>query len=253
MGRALPTTRCRHEDGSILIEVMAAAALLVVGVLAVLGVTDAARNTTSTAQRASAAAAVAQREIEAMRTLPFASLFDCGAPPAGTSATQWLGSAGGSVTLRVQEDYRRGDGQILRDVPSTGEPLWGGTCSATAGVQPGPTPFASGTVHGNVYRYVTAVGTQCSPTLSADLNQSLSLAGGANVVAGTTSLALNLTASVSTSLSARVASLCQLGATEAKRLTVAVAVNSQPGGAGPHQPLYFSALVTDPNTGLVSF
>jgi hypothetical protein len=255
MARALRTSPSDGERGSILIEAVVSAAILVCAGLGTLGVVDAARSTVNTAQRASVAGGVAQREMEALRAMPYAALFDCGTvATGGTGATRWVTSSSGALSLLVQQDYRRNDGVVLAGVANTGEPFSGGTsCSSTAGVTPSA-PFTAGSgITGTVSRYVTAVGTQCSPTLSVDLNNSLSLAAGVNVVAGTLSLATNLTASVSTNLSARVASLCQLGATEAKRLTVAVTVNSQPGGPGPHQPIYFSALVTDPNTGLVSF
>jgi hypothetical protein len=234
-----------------MIEVMVAAAILIVGLLATLGITDAASSTASTAQRTSAADAIAQREIEGMHALPYAALYDCSAPvPTATDARRWVTSA---PALLVQRDYRRGDGQLLGDVPSGGEPFWTGTCTATAGVEPGPSSFSAGPVQGQVDRFVTAEGVPCASTLSADLSLSLSGATGIDASAGTSGLAVGLITNLTGTLGARVSTLCQSGAQEAKRLTVAVAVNAPSGEAGPHQPIYLSSIVADPATGQVSF
>jgi hypothetical protein len=232
--------------------VIVAMAVLVAGVLGTLGILDAARSTAASAQRTSAADAVAQREIEAMRALPYAALYDCALPapsPDPKDPRHYVTAAG---ALLVQQDYRGTTGAVLTGVPPTGEPFWSGTCTATAGVDPGPSAFTSGGVRGRVYRFVTAEGVPCSSGLSAGLTSGESGATGVDVEAGTVGLAL--TTSLSTTLSGRVSLFCQPGATEGKRLTVAVALDGAPIGApGPHRPVYLSTLVADPAAGPLSF
>lgn len=234
-----------------MIEAIVAMAVLIVGVLATLGILDAARSTAATAQRTSAADAVAQREIEAMEALPYASLYGCSQPAPSTDPNDGRRWVSGS-NLLVQQDYRSTSGTVLGGVPPSGEPFWVGTCTAGAGVDPGPAPFTSGGVRGRIYRFVTAEGVPCSAGLSVNLSAAASAATGVDASVGT--VGVSLTASLSTSISQRVSLFCQAGATEGKRLTVAVAVDGgQRGGFGPHRPAYLSTLVADPATGSISF
>lgn len=246
-----PSPISRSEHGSVLIETFAALLVLIAGLFGMWGVLEGARNASGTVQRTSAAGAVAQREIEAMHALPYASLYDCSlpAPSADARDPRYYVSASGG--LLVQQDYRSASGTMLGGVPATGEPFWSGTCTSSAGVDPGPTSFTSGVVHGRIFRFVTAEGTPCSSGLSAGLSAGVSAATGIDVNAGTIGLAL--TTSLSTTVSRRVSLFCQPGATEAKRLTVAVALDQAQGGPGPHRPVYLSSLVADPATGSVSF
>jgi hypothetical protein len=254
MARALRTSPSEGERGSILIETVVSAAILVCAVLGTLGVVDAARSTVSTAQRASAAGGVAQREMEALRAMPYAALFDCGTiATGGTGATRWVAASSGALSLLVQQDYRRNNGVALAGVASTGEPFSGGTsCSSTAGVTPSAT-FTAGTgITGTVSRYVTDVRTPCASTLSGDLTSALTAPGiGVDASAGTSGLAATLTTPLTNTIGAHVSTLC--GAVEAKRLTVVATVDAHQGGPGPHQPIYLSSLVADPETGQVCF
>lgn len=250
---AQPSPTSRSESGAILIEVVIAIAVLIAGILGTLGILDAARSTAATSQRMSAADAVAQREIEAMRTQSFAGLYDCSAPvhaSAPTDPRYWVTSA---PRLLVQQDFRKANSQLLADVPAGGEPLFTGTCTSTVGVAPGPTPFTSGNVHGQIYRFVSGEGIPCVSTLTNDLNASLSSATGVDAASGTTGLVTTLLSSLTPTVDANIAGFCQLGNIEAKRLTVAVTVDSQPGGPGPHMPIYLSSLVSDPSAGVVNF
>ena len=226
-------------------------AVLVSGILGTLGILDAARSTASTAQRTSAAGAVAQREIEAMEALPYASLYGCSVPSSSTDPNdgrQWVSGS----NLLVQQDYRSTTGTVLTGVSRSGEPFWVGTCTATGGVDPGPSSFTSGNVHGRIYRFVTAEGAPCSSGLSAGVSAAVSAATGVDVNAGTVGLAL--TTSLSTSVNKRVSLFCQAGPTEGKRRTVAVSLDGAPAGApGPRRPVYLSSLVADPATGSISF
>jgi type II secretory pathway pseudopilin PulG len=235
----------------IMIEVVVSIAILIAGILGTLAILDAARGTAATAQRTSAADAVAQRALEAMRAMPYASLYDCSIPAASSDphdARRWVTSGG---TLLVQQDYRAGDGQLLTGVPAGGEPFWSGTCSASSGVDPGPIAFSSGAVRGTLYRYVTAEGTPCDSGLSADLGATLGLATGVDASAGT--VGLQLTTSLAATAGARVSVFCQAGTTESKRLTVAVSLGgAEMGGPGPHRPIYLSTLVTNADAGLLS-
>jgi Tfp pilus assembly protein PilV len=253
---APPSRTSPSEAGSILIEVMVAMAVLVAGVLGTLGILDAARTTASTAQRTSAADAFAQREIEAMRALSYSALYDCSAPANSASVSDPRHWVTGSGTLLVQQDFRGTSGQLLSGVPAAGEPLQLGTCSPSAGVNPGPSAFTSGNVSGQVYRFVTAEGVPCDSSLlgtSGSLSTIVTAPGvGVDTNVGTTGLASTLTASLgglSTTVSSRVSLTCSAGSTEAKRLTIAVAVgNAQTGGAGPHRPIYMSTLVPNPTS-----
>lgn len=234
-----------------MIEVLVAMAILIAGILGTLGILDAARSTAATAQRTSAAGAIAQRELEAMRALPYASLYGCSVPSSSSDPNdgrQWVSGS----NLLVQQDYRSTSGKVLAGVPAGGEPFWVGTCTATAGVDPGPASFTSGNVRGRIYHFVTAEGAPCSSNLSVGITSGVSGATGIDANAGTIGLAL--TTSLSTSISKRVSLFCQAGATEGKRLTVAVALDgASPGAPGPRRPVYISTLVADPATGSISF
>lgn len=234
-----------------MIEVVIAMAVLVAGILGTLGILDAARSTAATAQRTSAADAIAQRELETMRALPYASLYGCSVPSSSSDPNdgrQWVSGS----NLLVQEDYRRTSGQVLTGVPASGEPFWVGTCTTTAGVDPGPASFTSGNVRGRIYRFVTAEGAPCASNLAVNLSAGATTATGIDSAAGT--IGLSLTTGLSSTISQRVSLFCQSGSTEAKRLTVAVTLDgTQTGGAGPHRPIYISTLVADPAAGSISF
>src|SRR3712207_6301993 len=92
----------KAEDGVGLIEVMASAIVLVVGLLTMVGSLDSSRDLVTTAERKEAAAHVAEREIEAIRKLPY-RLVALDAAPLPSSAPndpRYYVSAGPPATYR---------------------------------------------------------------------------------------------------------------------------------------------------------
>jgi hypothetical protein len=133
------------------IEVVVAASLVIVGGLAVLGVVDAATRNNFRAQQTQVLNDRLQSEMEKVKQLPYGQIAltaaptssaDSANPNSRVSGTTFALSAGGAnpQALAYNGGASHDQGQTL---------VSGGT------VSPGPTPFQTGNVSGNVYRYVT--------------------------------------------------------------------------------------------------
>jgi Tfp pilus assembly major pilin PilA len=138
----------RRDEGLTVVEVMVAAMILVIGALAVLQVVDVAARNNYRGEEAQVVSNRLQQEIEKIKRLPYAQLALTGLPQDTieladprwrTQGTNFaVTKQGGSPQPLIY------DGGALYD---------GGTVSGGA-VDPNPTPFTSGDVHGNVYRFV---------------------------------------------------------------------------------------------------
>jgi len=153
--RAPPTLRSAappsREGGFTIVEMVVAALILSVGALTTFGLLSTATKNTQRAKATQVALNRAQQELEAMRSLTEDQLALTRTPPHATSP--------------LNPNYRVNDSNatfaLLRHPPSDyatmvveGAPLYGGGFIAGGVVVPGPTPFTSGDVSGDVYRYV---------------------------------------------------------------------------------------------------
>ena len=144
-------TRLRTaERGFTIIEVVVATLVLTLGALATFGLLSSARKNTERAKATQVALDLAQQELEEMRYL--------------TSEQRALIEPPQSSTNPLDPNYRvdtaRGEFALTREPPGDyeqlvvngtfheEEPVSGGI------VEPGPTPFSSGDVSGDIYRYV---------------------------------------------------------------------------------------------------
>jgi Tfp pilus assembly protein PilV len=140
----------RAEAGFTVIEVVVAAVLLAISVLAVLGLVDAASRNNYRAEQTQVVSDRLQQEMEAIKQLPYSQVaLTAGPVPSGNpanpnsrvSGTQFnVNRTGSASTWNLV--YNGGHSN------ETGNSVGGGT------IAPGPTPFQSGNVHGQIYRYV---------------------------------------------------------------------------------------------------
>lgn len=135
----------RAEHGFTLIEVLAAVALISIGVAATLRIFGASGRTVLRAERVDVATQRAQAELDRMRTLPYTRLA-LTTPPPSSSDPQDPGSRVEGTSLRIRPDLT----EPFVMSPGAGD---------FAGVDPAPQDFAVGlagaTITGHIYRYVT--------------------------------------------------------------------------------------------------
>jgi type II secretory pathway pseudopilin PulG len=150
--RARPTQTVapsNREAGFTIVEMVVAALVLSIGALTTFGLLSAATKNTQRAKATQVALNRAQQELEAMRSLTNDQLAMTVAPA--------------HVSNQLSPNYRVSNGTfaLIRQPPSdyanmivNGGSLYGGGFVAGGIVTPGPTPFTSGDVRGNIYRYV---------------------------------------------------------------------------------------------------
>src|SRR3954454_14952098 len=135
----------RGEQGFTLIEVLAAVALISIGVAATLRIFGASGRTVLRAERVDVATQQAQAELDRMRTLPYTRLA-LTTLPASSSDPKDPGSRVEGTSLRVRPDLT----EPFVTTPGAGD---------VAGVDPTPKDFAIGiagaTITGHIFRYVT--------------------------------------------------------------------------------------------------
>jgi prepilin-type N-terminal cleavage/methylation domain-containing protein len=202
--------RAGTQDGFTLLEVLAALAVLSVGMLGLLASFNLAGTASYSAQRHEQAVAVAQAEIERLKALDYSDLALTAAPanqpagnPAGDPAPQNPVNPNFYVTgsgFKVMNNYRDSGSGTVTGTPAAGEPF---VVSASGAVNPGPEDFDNGQASGRIYRYVTWRDDACT-------------------------------------------GLVCLGPQDGKRITVAVSMNVAGNGAPPSKPIYISSIVTDP-------
>jgi prepilin-type N-terminal cleavage/methylation domain-containing protein len=145
----------RAEQGFTLIEVLAAVALISIGVASTLRIFGAAGRTTLRAQRTDVAVQQAQAELDRMRTLHYGELALTAQPGASNDVTD-PGSRVQGTSLRIRQN-------LVEPLVFTSGP------GATASVDPGPKDFAVGvgdaTITGHIYRYVTWRDESCPYSL----------------------------------------------------------------------------------------
>jgi prepilin-type N-terminal cleavage/methylation domain-containing protein len=142
-----PWSPFRSERGFTLIEVLAAVALISIGVAATLKIFGAVGHSVLRSERTDVAVQQAQAELDRLRTLPYGELAMT-ATPSSSSDPYDPGSRveGGGASLRIRPDLA----EPFVMTPADGE---------TAMVDVTPKDFAVGlggaTITGHLYRYVT--------------------------------------------------------------------------------------------------
>ncbi len=222
------------QAGFTLVEVLVAAFLVVVGLVALLAAFDATGRTALAAQRHGQAVSYAQREIERLRTLDYDTQLGVTSLPAGAAST---GNAAGDPTpdnpvnplyyvtgtsLKVMANYSNRNSGLQAGISPNPEPLVGPADPKLTDprVNPGPEPFVDGPTTGKVYRFVTYRKESC---------------GGVSILG------------VSVANPCSVDALGQPDGKDSKRVTVAVVLDSLADKAGPSKPVWMSSVVTDPN------
>jgi type II secretory pathway pseudopilin PulG len=137
------------EGGFTIVEVVVAAMVLAIGALTTFGLLTAATKNTQRAKATQVALNRAQQELEAMRSLTNDQLAMTATP------------AHSSNPLSSNYRVTGGTFALIRQPPSSyatmvanGGSLYGGGFVEGGIIGPGPTPFTSGDVTGDVYRYV---------------------------------------------------------------------------------------------------
>jgi hypothetical protein len=168
--------RATSDRGVSMIEVVIAALLLIIGALAVLGFADTANRNTYRSEQGQVAVDRLQAEMEKLRQLPFDEVALTAAPSTSTdpaSPAHRVGAGGTTFALNR-------DGSNVQPLAVQGHATPGGNavgCGANGqpacGVDPGPTPFQSGDVSGQIYRYVVYPGvpSNCTGCTADDLKR----------------------------------------------------------------------------------
>jgi type II secretory pathway pseudopilin PulG len=144
------TNRFGSEQGFTIIEVLVAALILVAGAFATFGVLSAA---TINAQRAKATQVAldrAEQELEVLRSLSNKELALTATPsPSSDQMNPNYRVSGGEFALK-----RGTPPTSYKKMVVNGGELYGGGFITGGVVNPGPTPFTTGDVKGQIYRYI---------------------------------------------------------------------------------------------------
>jgi hypothetical protein len=164
VGSHKPPMRGLSDDsGMTVVEVVIAALILVLLGLAVLGLGDAASRNTYRAEQSQVVVNRLQAELEHVRQLPYpeVALTSLPAHSSETASPAWRVNATQFALAK--------DGTSPKPLLYNGGHAPGGAVISTGAISPGPTPFTSGDVHGEIYRYVVAPGAPANcATCTAD-------------------------------------------------------------------------------------
>ena len=242
----------RGEAGSMMVEALVAAAILLGGGAATIMAYDSTTRASHTSEREAEAVAIAEKELERIVTKPYAQINDCVAPSAGTGRSDDPQSWVQGSSFFVPRNFRPTGGYATPPPVNLDgsnrvalEPF--AVSNTTGCVLPEEDASSTGVqstskiTHTKLFRFITYQGAQCASTLSSSVTGSIT----SSLLLGTTQTTLTSTAN--TDLSA----LCGSMATQqAKRITVAVVLNQVDNGAGLKYPVYVSTLVTNPSASL---
>ncbi len=172
----------RREGGFTLIEVVVAALILMISMLAVFTLIDASGRNTYRAEQSQVVINRAQAEMERIRQLTFTQVALTSAPTTSSTETDPRWRVSGS-----QYAIRR-DGTQLRPMVTNGSSLQGGGTVSGGTLSPAPTAFTAGDVKGTIHRYVVWMNdTKCPESLcpgSQDLKRVIVSATLDNTAAG---------------------------------------------------------------------
>jgi Tfp pilus assembly protein PilV len=179
MSAAAPHTRgsrARADAGFTVVEVVVAALLLALSALAILGLVDSASRSNYRAQQSQVVSDRLQQEMESIKQLPYAQVALTAAPaPSNDPASP--NSRVSGVQFNVDRTGAASHWNLVYNGGHSNET--GGalpTCSADPAkcgkLDPGPTPFQSGNIKGQIYRYVVwepqASCSNCAHAASSD-------------------------------------------------------------------------------------
>jgi type II secretory pathway pseudopilin PulG len=150
-GRGPFGTRARDDGGFTVVEVMIAALLLAITGIAVFGLVDAATRNNYRAEQSQVVNDRLQQEMEKVKQVPYDQLALASAPT-HSSASNDPNSRVSGTTFNVNPDGASNYEPLVYNGGNSQES--GGAVSGGV-LDPGPTPFQSGDVKGDVYRYVT--------------------------------------------------------------------------------------------------
>jgi type II secretory pathway pseudopilin PulG len=152
-----------REHGFTIIEVVIASLVLTLGAMATFGLLSSATKNTQRAKATQVALNLAQQELEALRSLEDKERALTATPP----------HSGSPLHPNYRVETANGTFALTREPPAdygklvvNGGSLYGGGTVSDGVINPGPVPFQSGDVSGDVYRYVvwrndTTCGASC--------------------------------------------------------------------------------------------
>jgi hypothetical protein len=235
-----------------LIEALVAAAILLGGGATTIVAFDSTTRASHSAEREAEAVAIAEKELERIVSMPYAQIANCTTPPAGTGRSDDPGSWIQSGQLFVARDFRPTGGYATPPPADLSvanrvalEPL---IVSNSAGcILPEDDAASTGVqsdskiTHTKLFRFISGRGEQCTSNLGAVVSGSLA----SSTLVGSTQTTVTSTATTD------VSALCAtMGAQQAKRVTVAVALSQIGNGAGLKYPVYVSTLIPNPDASL---
>jgi hypothetical protein len=139
----------RREEGFTIVEMVVTALIVAIGAAAVFGMLSSATKNTQRAKSTQVALDLAQRELEELRGIPNEKLA-LTEPPShvGYALNPGYRVSGGTFALKREPPAEYGRLAVQGDTLQVGGRIEEGI------VNPGPEPFTSGDVTGEVYRYV---------------------------------------------------------------------------------------------------
>jgi prepilin-type N-terminal cleavage/methylation domain-containing protein len=138
-----------NEAGFTITEVLVAILIVSIGAMTTFSLLTTATRNTQRAEASQVALEYAEQELELLRSMESDELALTKSPPPSSNAL--------NPGYRVKGNEFALDRQPLddyEDLVVEGDELFGGGEVENAAVRPGPTPFTSGDVSGEVYRYV---------------------------------------------------------------------------------------------------
>src|SRR4051794_17954868 len=151
----------RGDAGFTLVEVVVAMMILAIGTLAVLGVVNAASRNNYRAQQSQVVNDLLQQEMEKIKQLPYAQAALTDLPPHSSDpSSPNLRVSGAQFNVNARGAAPGSYFGMVYDGGHSNEN--GGTVACrnpdgsitSCGIDPGPTPFQTGNISGNIYRYV---------------------------------------------------------------------------------------------------
>jgi type II secretory pathway pseudopilin PulG len=139
--------RLREERGTGLVEVLVAFILLVMAVVATFQVLNASTRQTFRAEESQVMLNVAQREVERLRGLDYSELALSSMPATSSDPDDPRNRVAGTT-------FAIGNNDPPAEIVANGRPLHDGGTITGGQVDPGPTPFTSGDISGDIYRFV---------------------------------------------------------------------------------------------------
>ena len=153
-GRAAP----KREEGFTLVELLIAAAIMIVGIFAVIMAFDAVRRMGSNNEAQTVRAQVAEKDLQQIISQGYDAIGLSATPTHSTDPNNPNYYVTTSSTPTFQWDL---------DVASRTETLCVASTGCTGSIAPGPTAWTSGEASGNIYRYVTWVNDTCTGACSS--------------------------------------------------------------------------------------